>query len=122
METALINATDTPDAEVIRRLVDALDKDTSSLGKDDASKCVRDGVKALRTAIEGGAGTVAATLLALEANVDRLHMSHMRPFFKQTLRTLRTELRMDVQYTRRTSAFEHPRQGSTNGSFGQGRR
>jgi hypothetical protein len=119
METALINPTDKPDAKVIRHLVDALDKHTISLGKDASARCVRDGVKALRTAIEGGAGTVVATLSALDASVDRLHMSHMRPFFKQTLRTLRTELHLDVQYTRRTSALEHPRRDNTNGSFSQ---
>lgn len=121
METTLINPTDKPDAKVIDHLVDALDKHTMSLGKDEVSRCVRDGVKALRTAIEGGAGTVAATLLALEAGVDRLHMSYMRPFFKQTLRTLRTELHLDVQHTRKTLAFEHPRRDDTDGSFGQGR-
>ena len=121
METASIHpTTDTPDAKVIRHLLDALDKDSISLGKDAASRCVRDGAKALRTAIEGGTGPVAATLLALEDHVDRLHMSHMRPFFKQTLRTLRTALYLDVQYTRRTSAFEHPQGDNTNG-FSQGR-
>jgi hypothetical protein len=104
MIRAPIHSTDTPDAEVIRRLIDALDKDTISLGKDDASGSVRAGVRALRIAIESGADTVAATLRALEVNVDRLHMSHMRPFFKQTLRSLRTALNMDVQYARDTSA------------------
>jgi hypothetical protein len=121
MITAPIPSTDTPDAEVIRRLIDALDKDTIRLGKDDASGSVRAGVRALRIAIEGGADTVAATLRALEVNVDRLHMSHMRPFFKQTLRSLRTALNMDVQYARDTSAPEQPRRGNANGSRSQGR-
>jgi hypothetical protein len=106
METALIHSTDKQDAKVIHHLVEALDRHTISLGKDEVARCVRDAVKALRTSIEGGAGTVAATLLGLEDTVDRLHMSHMRPFFKQTLRTLRTELHMDGQYTRRASAFD----------------
>lgn len=98
MITASIEQTGTSDAEVIQRLIATLDKDTIALGKDDASRCVRAGVKALRTAIEGGAGTVASSLSALETTVDRLHLSHMRPFFKQTLRTLRTALNMDVQH------------------------
>jgi len=115
METTLIHPTDKPDAELIRHLVEALDQDTRSLGMDDASMSVRDGVKALRTAIEGGAGTVIATLRALDAGVDRLHMSHMRPFFKQTLRALRTELRLDAQYPDRpSSGLEHPLRDNSN--------
>ena len=110
----LTHPTDQPDAGVIHHLIDGLDKDTISLGTDATSMCVRDSVKAFRTAFEGGTGTVATTLRALEATVDRLHMSHMRPFFKQTLRTLRTELRMDVQYTRKTSDFEQPRRDNSN--------
>lgn len=87
------------DAAEVRRLVDGLRHDAETLGKkDDASRSVRDGVRALGAAINGGEGTIAATLLALEGNVDRLHMSHMRPFFKQTLRALRTALALDVQY------------------------
>jgi hypothetical protein len=109
MTTASIYSTDTPDAEVIHDLVAALDKDAISLGQDDASRCVRADVKALRAAIEGVAGTVASTLLALDTSVDRLHMSHMRPFFKQTLRTLRTALNMDVDYALKPSAYEHRR-------------
>lgn len=107
MTTASIHSTDTPDAAVIHDLVAALDRDAMALGKDDASRCVRAGVKALRTAIEGGAGTVASTLSALDASVDRLHMSHMRPLFKQTLRTLRTALNMDVKYALKPPAYEH---------------
>jgi hypothetical protein len=121
MTTVSIHSTDTPDAEVVHRLIDALDKDTMSLGNDDASGSVRAAVRALRTAIDGGAGTVAATLRALEVNVDRLHMSHMRPFFKQTLRSLRTALNMDVQYARDASSPEQPRWDTANGSFSQGR-
>ena len=109
MTTSSIHSTDTPDAETIHHLVATLDKDANSLGKDDASRCVRADVKALRAAIEGVAGTVASTLLALDTSVDRLHMSHMRPFFKQTLRTLRTALNMDVEYSRKSPAYEHPR-------------
>jgi hypothetical protein len=122
METALIR-TDTSDSEVIHRLVDALDKDARSLGPDDASRCVCTSVRALRTAIETRAGTVAAALRALEANVERLHMNHMQPFFKQTLRTLRTELGMDVKDpVRPPSAPAHPRSYNSNGSFSQNRR
>jgi hypothetical protein len=109
MTTASIHSTDTPDAEGIHGLVAALGKDAMSLGNDDASRCVRANVKALRAAIEGVAGTVAATLSALDTSVDRLHMSHMRPFFKQTLRTLRTALNMDVDYTRKPPAYERLR-------------
>ena len=109
MTTASIHSTDTPDAEVIHYLVAALDKHATSLGKDDASRCVRADVNALRTAIEGVAGTVASTLSALDTSVDRLHMSHMRPFFKQTLRTLRTALNMDVEYARKPPAYERLR-------------
>lgn len=109
MTTASIHSTNTPDAKVIHDLVAALDKDAMSLGKDDASRCVRADVKALRAAIEGVAGTVASTLLALDTSVNRLHMSHMRPFFKQTLRTLRTALNMDVDYALKRSAYEHRR-------------
>jgi hypothetical protein len=121
MTTPSIHSSDTPDAEVIHRLIAALDKDTISLGKDDASGSVRAGVRTLRIAIEGGAGTVAAALRALEVNVDRLHMSHMRPFFKQTLRALRTALNMDVQYARDTSAPDQPRWPKANGALSQGR-
>ena len=109
MTTASILSTDTPDAEVINHLVAALDKDAIALGKDDASRCVRADVQALRAAIESGAGTVASSLSALDTSVDRLHMSHMRPFFKQTLRTLRTALHMDVDYARKPPAYEHRR-------------
>jgi hypothetical protein len=121
MIPASIHSTDTPDTEAIRRLIAALDKDANSLGKDDASRCVRAGVTALRTAVDGGAGTVGATLSALETTVDRLHMSYMRPFFKQTLRTLRTALNLDVQYTQKPPAYDHPRRDYTNGLFRQGR-
>jgi phosphate uptake regulator len=107
MTTASIHSTDTPDAEAIHSLVATLDQNTISLGKDAASRSVRASVKALRTAIEGGADTVASTLLALDASVDRLHMSHMRPLFKQTLRTLRTALNMDVKYAPKPPAYEH---------------
>ena len=109
MIPASIDSTDTPDAEAIHDLVAALDKDAMSLGKDDASRCVRADVKALRAAIEGVAGTVASTLSALDISVDRLRMSHMRPFFKQTLRTLRTALNMDVDYRLKPSAYEYRR-------------
>ena len=109
MTTTSIDSADTPDAAVIQDLVAALDKDAISLGKDGASRCVRADVKALRAAIDGVAGTVASTMSALDTSVDRLHMSHMRPFFKQTLRTLRTALNMDVDYTRKTSPHEHRR-------------
>jgi hypothetical protein len=98
MTTASIQSTDMPGGEMIHQLIATLDKDATALGKDDASRCVRAGVTALRAAIEGGAGTVASTLASLETTVDRLHMHHMRPFFKQTLRTLRTALDLDVQY------------------------
>jgi|SRR5215510_3815945 len=107
MTTASIDSTDTPDPEAIHNLVATLDKNTISLGKDDASRRVCADVKALRTAIEGGAGTVASTLSALDASVDRLHMSHMRPLFKQTLRSLRTALNMDVKYALKPPAYEH---------------
>jgi hypothetical protein len=109
MTTTSIHSTDTPDAEVIHDLVAALDKHVMSLGQDNVSRCVRADVKALRAAIDGVAGTVASTLLALDTSVDRLHMSHMRPFFKQTLRTLRTALNMDVDYALKPSAYEHRR-------------
>jgi hypothetical protein len=121
MTTKSTHSTDSADAEVIHRLIDALDKHTISLGNDDASRSVRAGVKALRIAIEGGAGTAAATLRALDATVGRLHMNHMRPFFTQTLRSLRTALNMDVQYARDTSAPEQPRRHNTNGSHSEGR-
>lgn len=96
MTTASTHSTDLPDAEVINNLVAALGKDATALGKDDASRCVRADVQALRAAIEGGGATVASKLSALDTSVDRLHMSYMRPFFKQTLRALRTALNMDV--------------------------
>jgi len=67
------------------------------------------------------ADAVAATLRALEVNVDRLHMSYLRPFFKQTLRALRTALNMDVQNARDTSGPEPPPRGDANGSRSQGR-
>ena len=105
MTTASIQSTDTPDAEAIHDLLTALGKDALVLGKDDASRCVRADVQALQAAVDGGAGTVASRLSALDTSVDRLHMSHMRPFFKQTLRTLRTALNMDVDYTRRLSPY-----------------
>jgi hypothetical protein len=107
MTTASIDSTNTPDAEAINHLVASLDKDATALGKDDASRRVRLDVQALRAAITGGNGTVASTLSALDASVDRLHMSHMRPLFKQTLRTLRTALNMDVQYA--PSAYQQRR-------------
>jgi hypothetical protein len=123
MEMTMIHATDKPDAEVIHHLIDGLDKDTISLGTDATSMCVRDSVKALRTAFEGGTGTVAATLRALETTVDRLHMSHMRPFFKQTLRDLRTQLGLDVQYSGSPSpVLEGARRDNTHDSFSRGRR
>jgi hypothetical protein len=109
MTTASIHSTDRPEAEVIHGLVTALDKDAISLGKDEASRRVRADVKALRAAIDGVGGTVASTLLALDTSVDRLHLSHMRPFFKQTLRRLRTALNMDVDYALKPSAYEHRR-------------
>jgi hypothetical protein len=109
MTMASIDSTDTPDAEAIHDLVIALGKDAMALGKDDACRCVRADVQALRAAIDGVAGTVASKLSALDTSVDRLHMSHMRPFFKQTLRTLRTALHMDVDYARKPSASEHRR-------------
>jgi hypothetical protein len=94
------------DADAVHGLVEGLRKCADSLGTDAASRRVRDGVRALGAAIKGGGGTVAATLLALETNVDHLHMSHMRPFFKQMLRSLRTSLGMDVLYTRETSTLD----------------
>jgi hypothetical protein len=94
---------------VIHDLVAALDKDVMSLGQEDASRCVRADVRALQAAVEGVAGTVASTLLALDTSVDRLHMSHMRPFIRQTLRTLRTALNMNVDYALKPSAYEHRR-------------
>ena len=109
MTTASIHSTDTADAEVIHDLVAALEKDAISLGQDDASRRVRADVKALRAAIKGADGTVASRLSALDTSVDRLHMSHMRPFFKQTLRTLRTALNLDVDYALKPSAYEYRR-------------
>jgi len=98
MTTASIHSTDTPEAEVIQGLITALHKDAMSLGEDNASRSVRANVKALRAAIDGAAGTVPSTLLALDTAVDGLHMNHMRPFFKQTLRTLRAALHLEVDY------------------------
>lgn len=109
MTTASTHSTDTPDADVIHDLVAALGKDATALGKDDASRCVRADVQALRAAIEGGGATVASRLSALDTSVDRLHMSHMRPLFKQALRSLRTALKMDVEYARKPPAYEHRR-------------
>ena len=109
MTTASIHSTDTPDAEAIHDLVAALDQDAKALGKDVASRCVRADVQALRAAIDGVGGTVASKLSALDNSVDGLHMSHMRPLFKQTLRTLRTALRMDVDYALKPPAYEHRR-------------
>jgi hypothetical protein len=109
MIAASIDSTDTPDAEAIHDLVTALNKDALALGKDVASRCVRADVQALRAAIDGVGGTVASKLSALDTSVDRLHMSHMRPLFKQTLRTLRTALRMDVAYAMQSPAYEYRR-------------
>jgi hypothetical protein len=106
-----IDSTGTPDAEAIHDLVTALDRDAKALGKDVASRCVRADVQALRAAIDGIGGTVASKLSALDTSVDRLHMSHMRPLFKQTLRTLRTALRMDVEYAMTPPAYEYRRRG-----------
>jgi hypothetical protein len=111
MTTASIQSTDTPDAEAIHDLLTALGKDALVLGKDDASRCVRADVQALQAAVDGGAGTVASRLSALDTSVDRLHMSHMRPFFKQTLRTLRTALHLDVEYAVKPAAYEYRRRG-----------
>jgi hypothetical protein len=111
MTTASIQSTDTPDAEAIHDLLTALGKDALVLGKDDASRCVRADVQALQAAVDGGAGTVASRLSALDTSVDRLHMSHMRPFFKQTLRTLRTALHLDVEYAAKPAAYEYRRRG-----------
>ena len=111
MIPASIDSTGTPDAQAIHTLVTALDTDAMALGKDVASRCVRADVQALRAAIDGGGGTVASKLSALDSSVDGLHMSHMRPLFKQTLRTLRTALRMDVEYTRTPPAYEYRRRG-----------
>jgi len=111
MIPASIDSSDTPDAEAIHDLVTALDKDAMALGKDVASRCVRADVQALRAAIDGVAGTVASKLSALDTSVDRLHMSHMRPLFKQTLRTLRTALHMDAEYAMKPAAYEYRRRG-----------
>ena len=111
MTTASIQSTDTPDAEAIHDLLTALGKDALVLGKDDASRCVRADVQALQAAVDGGAGTVASRLSALDTSVDRLHMSHMRPFFKQTLRTLRTALHLDIEYAVKPAAYEYRRRG-----------
>lgn len=91
--------TDTPEAVEIHRLIDSLDRDTRSLGKDHASGSVRAGVSSLKTAVDDGATTVAETLRALEVTVSRLHMSHMQPLLTQTLRSLRTALHLDHQWT-----------------------
>jgi hypothetical protein len=109
MIPASIDSTVTPDAQAIHTLVTALDTDAMALGKDVASRCVRADVQALRAAIDGIGGTVASKLSALDTSVDRLHMSHMRPFFKQTLRTLRTALHMDVAYAMQPQAYEYRR-------------
>jgi hypothetical protein len=109
MTTASTHSTDMPDAEVINNLIAALGKDATALGKDDASRCVRADVQALQAAIEGGGSTVASRLSALDTSVDRLHLSHMRPLLKQMLRSLRTALNMDVDYTRKTSGYEQRR-------------
>src|SRR6266496_1942209 len=104
MDATTIELDGKPNVDAVQHLIDGLKRDADSLGKkDDASRSVRDGVNALKTAIQGGGGTVATTLLALEGNVDRLHMSYMRPFFKQTLRALRTALDLDAVYTSKTS-------------------
>ena len=92
-----------PAAETVHSLVKALVKDSASLGKDEASGRVRDAVAELDAAVTSG-GAVAAPLLALETSVERLHMSYLRPFFQQTLRTLRTALDLDVP-TRKTPAW-----------------
>ena len=105
MDATTIQPKREPDVDAVHRLIEGLEKYAGWLGKDFASRSVRDGVKALGTAIEGGGGAVAATLLALEVNIDRLHMSHMRPLFRQTVRTLRTALDMDIPYTSKTSAL-----------------
>ena len=104
MDATTIQLNGEPDVDAVHRLFEGLEKYAGWLGKDFASRSVRDGVKALGTAIDGG-GAVAATLLALEVNIDRLHMSHMRPLFRQTVRSLRTALDMDIPYTRKTSAL-----------------
>jgi hypothetical protein len=111
MIPASIDSTDTPDDAAIHDLVTALDKDAMALGKDVASRCVRADVQALRAAIDGVGGTVASKLSDLETSVDRLHMSHMRPLFKQTLRTLRTALRMDMVYAMKPPTYEYRRRG-----------
>jgi len=91
-----------PAAETVHSLVKALVKDSASLGKDEASRRVRDAVAELDVAVTSG-GAVTGPLLALETSVERLHMSYLRPFFQQTLRTLRTALGLDVLQTRKTS-------------------
>jgi hypothetical protein len=93
-----------PAAETVQRLIKALVKDAGSLGKDDASRRVREAVSELEAAISSGRA-VAGPLFALEDSVERLHMSYLRPFFKQTLRTLRTALDLDVAPTRKTSPW-----------------
>jgi hypothetical protein len=92
------------DPNTVNRLMERLEQDANSLGKDRASTSVRDGVRALRTAIAGGGSTLAASLGVLDTSVDGLHMSHMQPLFKQALRTLRTALNLDVRYTYNRSA------------------
>jgi hypothetical protein len=94
------------EADSVLHLVEGLEKYAGWLGNDFASRNVREGVKALRAAIGGSSGTVAAALQALDVTIDRLHMSHMRPLFRQTLRTLRTALDMDISYAQKTSALD----------------
>lgn len=94
------------DADAVHGLIERLEEDANSIGRDGASTRVRDDVRALRTAIGGGGTSIAATLGALEVSVDGLHMSHMQPLFKQALRALRTALNLDVRYTSNTSAVE----------------
>ena len=92
-----------PAAETVHRLVKALVSDAGSLGKDDASRRVREAVGELDAAVASGSA-VGAPLLALEISVERLHMSYLRPFFQQTLRTLRTALELDAPQPRKTPA------------------
>jgi hypothetical protein len=98
--TATEQLTVEPAAETVPQLVKALVHDACSLGKDDASRRVQEAVGQLELAIASGSA-VTGPLLALDASVERLHMNYLRPFFKQTLRTLRTALDLDVPHSRK---------------------
>ena len=93
-----------PAAETVPQLVKALVKDAGSLGKDEASRRVRDAVADLEAAVASGSA-ITAPLVALEISVEKLHMSYLRPFFQQTLRTLRSAAELDAPQARKTSAW-----------------